>query len=128
MSSKKLMVTSLATAALVWPAAAPARPADPTPAPPPPSSMAVSAADEYAQLRASSVGAVDLRSPDTRDQAVGQARTVQETVGDDASAGGFDALSGALGLAAGVGLAIAAAALAGGPAGRRLPRRDAARG
>jgi hypothetical protein len=128
MSSKKLMVTSLATAALVWPAAAPARSADPTPAPPPPSSMAVSAADEYAQLRASSRGAVDLRSPDTRDQAADHARTVQETVRDDASAGGFDALSGALGLAAGVGLAIAAVALAGGLAGRRLPRRHAARG
>ena len=126
MSSKTLMVTSLATTALAWPAAAPARSADPTPAPPPPSSMAVSAADEYARLRAPSGGAVDLRSPDTRDHAAGQARTVQETVRDNAS--GFDALSGALGLAAGVGLAIAAAALAGGPAGRRLPRRDAARG
>lgn len=127
MSSKKLIVTSLATAALVWPAAAPARPADPTPAPPP-SSMAVSAADEYARLRASSAGAVDLRSPDTRDQAADQARTVPPTVRDDASAGGFDALSGALGVAAGVGLVIASLALAGGLAGRRLPRRHAARG
>lgn len=128
MSSKQLMVTSLATAAFVWPAAAHARPADPTPAPPPPSSMAVSAAEEYAQLRASSGGAVDLRSPDTRHQGAVHARTVQETVRDDASPGGFDALSGALGLAAGIGLAIVAVVLAGGLAGRRLPRRHAARG
>ena len=125
MFSKKVMVTALATAALVWPATAPARPSDQGP-PPPPSSIAVSAADEYAQLRASTGGAQELGSPDTRDQATGSAPTVQETVGDDVSAGGFDAVSGALGLAAGLGLAIAAVALAGGLAGPRLPRRHAA--
>jgi hypothetical protein len=132
MFSKKLMVPALATAALVWPAAAPARPVDQVP--PPPSSMAVSAADEYSQLRAPTGRATDLRMPDTRDQATStrdqataNAPTVQETVGDDVSAGGFDVLSGALGLAAGIALAIAAVALAGGLAGTRLPRRHAAR-
>jgi hypothetical protein len=126
MFSKKVMVTALATAALVWPAAAPARPADQGP-PPPPSSIAVSAADEYAQLRASTGGTQDLRMPDTRDEATGYTPTLQETGGDDVSAGGFDAVSIALGLVAGIGLAIAAVALAGGLAGTRLPRRHVAR-
>ena len=124
MFSKRMMVTALATAALVSPAAAPARPADQ--GPPPPSSIAVSAKDEYAKLRASSGVAQDMRSPDTRDQATGYASTMQETLGDDVSVGGFDAVSGALGLAAGIGLAITAVALAGGLAGTRLPRRHAA--
>jgi uncharacterized protein YcfJ len=126
MLSKKMMVTALATAALVSPAAAPARPADQGP-PPPPSSIAVSAKDDYAKLRASSGVAQDMRSPDTRDQATGYTPRMQETVDDDVSVGGFDAVSGALGLAAGIGLAIAAVALAGGLAGTRLPRRHAAR-
>jgi hypothetical protein len=104
MFSKNVMVTALATAALVWPAAAPARPADQGP-PPPPSSIAVSAADDYAQLRASAGGTQD----------------------DDVSAGGFDAVSIALGLVARIGLAIAAVALAGGLAGTRQLRRHVAR-
>ena len=124
MFSKKAMVTALATAALVCPAAAPALPADQVP--PPPSSIAVSAADEYSQLRDPARGAKDLRSPDTRDQATGYAPTVRDTVGDDVSASGFDVVSGALGLAAGIALATAAVALAG-LAGTRLPRRHTAR-
>src|SRR5215212_9933019 len=125
MLSKKLMVTALATTALVWPATAPARLPDQQP-PPPPSSIAVSAADEYAKLRANTGVAQDLRTPDTRDQANGYAPTVEDTVGDDVSAGGFDAVSGALGLAAGIGLALAGIALAGGLAGSHLPRRHVA--
>ena len=124
MSSKKMLVSALATAAFAWPAAAPASPADQGP-PPPPSSIAISAADEYEQLRASTGAAQDLRSPDTRDQAAGYAPTLQQTAADDGdvSPGGFDAVSGALGAAAGIGLAIAAVALAGGLAGMRSPRR-----
>jgi hypothetical protein len=123
MFSKKIMISALATAALVWPAAAPARPADQVP--PPPSSIAASAADAYDELR--STGAQDLRSPDTQDEASGYAPVVPEPVADDVASGGFDAVSGALGAAAGIGLAVAAFALAGGLAGLRPPRRHAAR-
>jgi hypothetical protein len=104
MFSKKVIVCALATAALVCPAAASAVPADQVP--PPPSSIAVSAADEYEQLRAPAV------SPES---------------GEAASSGGFDAVSGALGAAGGIALAIAAVALAGGLAHVRPPRHDVAR-
>jgi hypothetical protein len=130
MLSKKVMISALATAALVWPAAVPARPPDQVP--PPPSSIAASAADAYDELRSTgaqdlrSTGPQDLRSPDTRDEAAGYAPVLQESA-DDVSSGGFDAVSGALGAAAGIGLAIAAVALAGGLAGVRQPRRHVAR-
>ena len=123
MLSKKVMISALATAALMWPAAAPARPPDQVP--PPPSSMAASAADTYDELR--STGAQDLRSPDTRDEATGYAPVLKGSASaDDVSSGSFDVVSGALGAAAGIGLAIAAVALAGGLTGVRLPRRHVA--
>jgi hypothetical protein len=123
MFSKKVMISALATAALVWPAAASAR--IPDQVPPPPSSIAASAADEYNELR--SIGTQDLRSPDTRDEATGYAPVLQESAGDVSSSGGFDAVSGALGAAAGIGLAVAAFFLASTLTGVRQPRRHAAR-
>jgi len=52
---------------------------------------------------------------------------LQELVTTDAASGRFDAGSGAIGAAAGIGMAIATVALAGRLVGVRLPRRDAAR-
>jgi len=96
---------------------------------PPPSSIAISTADAYDELRSAGNddGAQDLRPPDTCDQATGYAPALQEPVTTDAASGGFDAVSGAIGAAAGIGLAIATVALAGRLVGVRLPRRDAAR-
>ena len=133
MFTKTLMVSALAGAALACSVStASARPADEVP--PPPSSIAVSAADEYQDLRSPDAadaarGATvvqDLRAPDTRDAAAGYDPPVIQTVADDGSPSGFDVVSGALGAAAGIGLAILAVVLSGGLTGR-LPRRHAAR-
>jgi hypothetical protein len=133
MFSKKVMIATVTTAALVWPAAAPARLPDQVPSPP--SWTAASAGDAYEQVRSAAAtdGVQDLRSPDTRDQASGYAPVSPDSGGDVTSgnhvaSGGFDAVSGALGAAAGISLAIAAVALAGGLAGVRRPRHHAARG
>jgi hypothetical protein len=98
----------LTVAALAGPTTALARPADQVP--PPPSSIAASAADEYEELRAA--GADAPTSPD---------------IGEDVASGGFDAVSGALGAAAGIVLAITAVALAGGLTRVRPARHHAAR-
>ena len=126
MLSKKVIVAAFTTVALVWPTTAPARPADHVP--PPPSSIAVSAADEYEELRAAggTDGVQDLRSPDMQDRAAGHVPTLPD-IGEDTASGGFDVVSGALGAAAGIVLAVTAVALAGGLASVRPRRHHVAR-
>jgi hypothetical protein len=130
MLSKKWMISALAAAALASPAAATARPADDVP--PPPSLMAESAADEYQELRSRDTAGEyqDLRSPDTRDAAAGYDPPTDvitdEVAPEGAPSSGFDVVSGGIGAAAGIGLAVAAVLLAGGLGGH-LPRRHAAR-
>jgi hypothetical protein len=128
MLSKKWLVSTLAVATLACPATAAAR--TPDDVPPPPSLMAASAAKEYEQLRAPDEATLsqDLRSPDTRDAANGYAppAAVEDIATDDGSPTGFDVVSGGIGAAVGIGLAIAAVLLSG-AAGGRHPRRHVAR-
>ena len=100
--------------------------------PPPPSSIATSAREEYQDLRspdaadaAPGAGTQDLRSPDTRDYANGYAPTFesQPVVDGPSTPSGFDWVSALIGAAAATGIALLLMAFFGG--GRMPGRRPA---
>jgi hypothetical protein len=104
-------LATLAAAALATGAGAPVALAQPIDdVPPPPSRIAVSAADEYQ----------DLRMPDTRDAANDYHPTLHASTSTAAGSGGFDVASAAIGAAAGAGLGLVALGL-GGVARRHPP-------
>jgi hypothetical protein len=99
---------------------------------PPPSSIAISAGEEYQDLRspdaadaAPGAGTQDLRSPDTRDYANGYAPTLdsQPVVDEPSTPSGFDWVSALIGAAAASGIALMLMAFFGG--GRVTGRRPA---